>query len=199
MGRGQAPRATARSLATLVVERDMELAGHRTRVLEHPGARRPVVLLHGARGSADGWRPVLERLGGGGHRAIALDLPGLGETSEPAGERLLRACEDVVAHAVCRYARRRRPILVGDALGGLVALRVAGQQLVPVGGVVPVAPPAQPPAVPCPVRPVRERVRSPERLCAVVAQLASELSGPRRRACDLGAFDAHWTTGKTTR
>jgi len=170
MGRGQAPRATARSLATLVVERDMELAGHRTRVLEHPGARRPVVLLHGARGSADGWRPVLERLGGGGHRAIALD-----------------------------HARRRRPILVGEALGGLVALRVAGQQLVPVGGVVPVAPPAQPPAVPCPVRPVRERVRCPERLCAVVAQLASELSGPRRRACDLGAFDAHPTTGKTTR
>src|SRR3954452_24836988 len=62
-------------------EHRLELAGHRTRVLELEGEDPPFLLFHGYADSADTWRLTLDRLARAERRAIAVDLPGFGRAS----------------------------------------------------------------------------------------------------------------------
>lgn len=129
-----------------VTERTVVLAGFRTRLLEtapRPGAApggAPILLLHGYSDSADTWRRVLALLADRGQRAAAIDLPGFGTADrlvadEPMFDQYLR-----IVRATCEALwADEPPILVGNSMGGALALRCAEEQPSP-AGVVPIGP-----------------------------------------------------------
>lgn len=124
-------------------EHRLELAGSRTRVLELEGAGPPFVLLHGFADSADTWRLTLAELGKADRAAVAVDLPGFGTAPPLNDERaLLPQLDRFVDALIKRVAREHGSdvVLVGNSLGGCLALRAAQRAALPLGGVVPVAP-----------------------------------------------------------
>lgn len=115
------------------------LDGVLSRSLELEGDGPPVLLLHGFSDSADTWRLVLERLRG--RRVVAIDLPGFG-SADPLHPRrpVLPQLDRAVAAALRRFPEGSRPIVVGNSLGGLAALRAAQDPELGIGAVVPIAP-----------------------------------------------------------
>lgn len=77
----------------------------------------PVVLLHGLTFDRGMWCPLVDVLGG--RRAVALDLPGHGE-SPRRDSYDLREVADVLHEAVVA-AGVRGPVLVGHSIGGVLA------------------------------------------------------------------------------
>lgn len=129
-----------------ITERTVQLAGFRTRALQvgafaQPGTGgAPILLLHGYSDSADTWRRVLALLADRGLRAVAIDLPGFGRADrllpdEPMLDQYLR----VVRAASQTFWGDEAPILVGNSMGGAVALRAAEERPSP-AGVVPIGP-----------------------------------------------------------
>lgn len=76
-----APAAAQDDGVVAVESRELRLDGSRVHFLE-AGQGETVLLLHGARYSAQTWRELgtLELLAREGYRAVALDLPGFGES-----------------------------------------------------------------------------------------------------------------------
>jgi pimeloyl-ACP methyl ester carboxylesterase len=130
-------------------EHRMEFAGFETRVLELEGRGAPILLLHGWSDSADTWRCLLARLGKLERRAVAVDLPGFG-TADPLADGPMLPQLDAFAAAALAYAgggakrsgrgAAARGIVVGNSLGGCVALRLAERAPARVGRVVALAP-----------------------------------------------------------
>ena len=122
----------------LVEYRD-SFGGWVTRVLELEGEGPPLVFLHGYADSADTWRLMLAELGRRGRRAIAVDLPGFGAAGSltPAGSVL--AQHDGFTAAVLE-AVGPGAIVVGNSLGGCVAIRAAQNPDLGLAGIVPVSP-----------------------------------------------------------
>jgi pimeloyl-ACP methyl ester carboxylesterase len=120
--------------------------GYETRVLELEGEGPPLVLLHGYADSADTWRHVLDRLGKRDRRAIAVDMPGFGTAAPFASGPMLPQLDRFAAAVVERVSSEHGAdaIVVGNSLGGCVALRLAGAAdmpaRLPLSGVVPIAP-----------------------------------------------------------
>jgi len=116
--------ARATAAAGLAVE-DMRLqvAGIPTAVLEG-GDGPPVVLLHGPIANGLHWRRVIPALTPG-HRVIAPDLPGQGETGQTAGGTREEVLEwlDALVEETCEGAAA----VVGVSLGGAVAARYAAE------------------------------------------------------------------------
>lgn len=129
-------------------EHRIELAGFRTRVLELEGRGDPILLLHGWSDSADTWRCLLDRLARAERRAIAVDLPGFGAADcladgpmLPQLDAFARAALDYAAQASRGPRRRARDVVVvGNSLGGCVALRAAERAPERVRRVVALAP-----------------------------------------------------------
>src|SRR4051794_17355161 len=120
------------------VERRLELAGFATRGLEIEGDGAPLVLLHGYADSADTWRRTLDRLARAGRRALALDMPGFGAADRLRPGPVLPQLDDFAAAAVEHVGQPA--IVVGNSLGGCVALRIGERADLDLAGVVPVAP-----------------------------------------------------------
>ncbi len=98
-----------------------------------PGTAEPAVFVHGLGGSATNWTDLMDLLASGPQPAPALageavDLPGFGFSPAPAdGDYSI----DAKARAVIEFIeqRRRWPVhLIGNSLGGSVAVRVAGRR-----------------------------------------------------------------------
>jgi len=124
-----------------LIERSMQVAGHRTRVLELEGLGPGIVLLHGWGDSADTWRPLLTALERWGRRAIAVDLPGFGQATRLAPGAILPQLDDFALALVHEWGGGEPVVVAGNSLGGCVALRLAEQaDQLPLAGVVPVAP-----------------------------------------------------------
>jgi pimeloyl-ACP methyl ester carboxylesterase len=119
-----------------LVEYHREVGGLSTRALELRGEGPGLVLLHGWGDSADTWRPLLHRLAGLRRRAIAVDLP---TTELPPGP-MLPQLDAFAAQLIRGWAGRREVVVVGNSLGGTVALRLAQRADLRLAGVVPVAP-----------------------------------------------------------
>lgn len=126
---------------TTVEEYVVDLDGVRSRAIELQGTGPPVLLLHGFTDSADTWLPVIERLRRDGRRALAIDLPGFGRAGHvDAGAPLLPQFDRAVMAALRRFPAGSRPIVAGNSLGGLAALRAAQDPELGIGAVVPIAP-----------------------------------------------------------
>lgn len=98
-------------------------------VRETPGpdaAAPTAVFVHGLGGSATNWTELAAGLAGRMH-GIALDLPGFGRSDPPAGDDYSVAAH---ADAVLRFlaGRGERVHLLGNSLGGAVALTVAARR-----------------------------------------------------------------------
>ena len=88
----------------------------------------PVVLVHGAANSAGVWRHWLEALAERGWPAYAIDLRRHGDS---AGVDLSRVRMDDYVEDLAALAGqlRRRPVLIGWSMGGLVAMMAAARGL----------------------------------------------------------------------
>ncbi|WP_461000665.1 alpha/beta fold hydrolase [Streptomonospora sediminis] len=96
-------------------------------VYDHTGIGAPVVLLHGLGHHRRAWRPVIADLAPH-FQVLAPDLPGFGESPAPGTaetydvpflvDAVLRLCADLGLH---------RPHVVGNSLGGAVALEMAAR------------------------------------------------------------------------
>lgn len=87
------------------------------------GRGSPVVLLHGVGASRVIWRRMTPLLVNG-RRVIAPDLPGFGESPAPAGDFDLTRTADALAAGLEGYVSEPFD-LVGNSLGGAVALLLA--------------------------------------------------------------------------
>ncbi len=122
-------------------EHRLELAGFETRALELEGSGPPLVLLHGFADSADTWRMVLDRLGRGDRRAVAVDLPGFGTADRLRDDQPILAQLTAFATAtIQRYAPQGGAIVCGNSLGGCLSLLLAQRPGLRLAGVMPVAP-----------------------------------------------------------
>ena len=121
-------------------ERRVLLSGVSTRLLEVDGDSPPLVLLHGFSDSADTWRALLTRLSLAGRRAIAIDLPGFGEADDVRPGTVFPQFEAVVVAAITLASgpSGSAPVLVGNSMGGAVALYIANRHSPELAGVVPV-------------------------------------------------------------
>ncbi|MEV5122523.1 alpha/beta fold hydrolase [Streptomyces decoyicus] len=91
---------------------------------ERKGAGEPVVLLHGIGHHLQAWRPVCDILAAS-HEVIALDLPGFGASPAlPGGSSY--DLPSVVPLLIAAFAElgADRPHVVGNSLGGLLALEL---------------------------------------------------------------------------
>ncbi|GAA3919881.1 alpha/beta fold hydrolase [Actinoplanes auranticolor] len=104
--------------------REVTVRGARIRVREsgdpgHP----PVLLLHGIGRSLEDWDPQHERLAGD-HRLISVDLPGFGLSEPLPGRVTLAALAEGVAATVDALGEDRPLHVMGNSLGGAVAMRM---------------------------------------------------------------------------
>jgi pimeloyl-ACP methyl ester carboxylesterase len=121
-------------------EHGLTFAGFSTRVLELEGDGPPLVFFHGFSDSADTWRATMAILGRLDRRAIAVDLPGFAKASPLRPGKLLPQL-DRFGEAVARYAAPDDgAVVVGNSLGGCLALRLGERSELGLAGVVPVAP-----------------------------------------------------------
>ena len=100
--------------------------------IDLPGSRGTLVFLHGIGGAKEYWADDLGHFAAAGWRCIAWDAPGYGDSNAlPAftWAALSEALETLLA------ARDvTRPILIGQSMGGMVALDFAARRLRPLAG-----------------------------------------------------------------
>ena len=108
----------------------IQVMGLRTRLLVagEEAARDPVLLIHGVGGWAENWREVMEPIAASGRRAIAVDLPGFGESERARRPRHFDPHEPFYAHfitATLDALGAPAAHLVGNSMGGAVAYMTA--------------------------------------------------------------------------
>jgi 2-hydroxymuconate-semialdehyde hydrolase len=104
--------------------RELTVRGARIRVRESGDpAHPPLLLLHGIGRSLEDWDPQHDRLSGD-HRVISVDLPGFGLSEPMPGRVTLAGLADGVTATVDALGEQRPLHVMGNSLGGAVALRM---------------------------------------------------------------------------
>lgn len=103
----------------------VDLEGARVRYVRK-GRGPAVVLLHGFAASIYTWKDVLPALAEAGHDVVAIDLPGFGGSSIP--RPLDGSAYPGVVVAVMDRLGLDRAALVGNSLGGSIAVAVAAER-----------------------------------------------------------------------
>ena len=88
------------------------------------GSGPPMIFLHGLSGCWQNWLENLPYFAARGHRVIALDLPGFGESPLPAGPISVTGYARTV-DAVCEELALDPAIVVGNSMGGFVGAELA--------------------------------------------------------------------------
>ncbi|MET8875294.1 alpha/beta fold hydrolase [Nocardia sp. NPDC004604] len=100
------------------------LDGRRVRVrIDGDPDRPPVLLLHGIGRSLEDWAPQFHRLART-HRVIALDVPGFGFSDRPRERITLPVLARGVAETLAALGEERRVHVIGNSLGGAVAMQL---------------------------------------------------------------------------
>ena len=112
-------------------ERSVTVDGLRLRVIEAvPDAERddPVLMIHGVGGWAENWREVMPGVAASGRRAIALDLPGFGQSERPRRARYFDPERPFYARLIFALLDAlgiQRAHVAGHSFGGGVAYTAA--------------------------------------------------------------------------
>jgi pimeloyl-ACP methyl ester carboxylesterase len=103
------------------------VAGHSVHAyrVSGTGVGPPVLLVHGLGGSANGWVRVLRSLARDFSAVHALDLPGNGFSPLPASGPLTLEEQLGVLHAFCTEVVKVPAFVVGNSLGGALAVLLA--------------------------------------------------------------------------
>ena len=134
--------------------RDTVVDGVRWRSRETPGRGHPVVFVHGLLASSATWQDVLVPASAG-RPAIAVDLPGFGCSDRPWPSDY---SVDGAARALVTYLDARgisRAALVGNSLGGAIAMLIAAEHPERVTHLVLAAPATAEAKIPWPVAMLR--------------------------------------------
>src|SRR5262245_59545503 len=135
-------------------ERDTIVDGVRWRSREVEGEGEPLIFLHGLLASSASWQHVLSGCSRG-RPAIAVDLPGFGSSDRPWPHDYLVAGQ---ARSLLRFFEVRgiqRAVLVGNSLGGALALFLAAEHPERVSALVLVDPATPQGRIPWTVRAMR--------------------------------------------
>src|ERR671937_2670926 len=87
----------------------------------------PIVLLHTLRTQLEYFGPLIEHLDTGRLEILAIDLPGHGESSAPAVDYTAGYFTDAVG-ALLEVCEVQDAIVVGESIGGSIALALAARQ-----------------------------------------------------------------------
>lgn len=153
-------------------------------VLHGSGTGLPVLLLHDADATSDGWTDVVHGLAarpGPGRRCLAPDLAGLGRSETPVGRRLDLPAQATMLRRLLEVEGLERAFVVGHGLGGSVAVHLAALAPERVAGLVLVAAPLHADAEPSSALPGR-----------LVRRAAEALPGRRRLQVDLAGVEGAW-------
>jgi pimeloyl-ACP methyl ester carboxylesterase len=102
----------------------VDVGGLPTRVrLAGDPTSQPVLLLHGIGRYLEDWEPQFDRLSAC-RRVIALDLPGFGFSARPPGPVTLESLAKGALAALDALGEARPVCVIGNSLGGAVALRM---------------------------------------------------------------------------
>lgn len=118
----------------------MKVGNVRTRVLELEGDGPPFVMFHGYSDSADTWRYLLDRLARHDRAAYAVDLPGFGQASKLGAGSVLGQLDRFGRALVETVAPDGGATLIGNSLGGCMAMRLCEREELGIGSCVAVAP-----------------------------------------------------------
>jgi len=104
----------------------VDVDGHPVRVRQSgPHDAEPVVLIHGIGRSLEDWQPTQDLLSRD-HRVISLDLPGFGLTRRMMGHWGLEGFARSVVALLDALGETRPVHVMGNSLGGAVAMTLAG-------------------------------------------------------------------------
>ncbi|CAN5508335.1 hypothetical protein BH23ACT9_BH23ACT9_14850 [soil metagenome] len=107
-----------------VISSHIDVQGRRLHVRERRGDKRPFLLVHGLASNARMWDPVAALLAAAGHRVVAVDLWGHGQ-SGPAADGFGHAAVTADLVRLCRRMDLDRPVLAGQSWGGNVVIHAA--------------------------------------------------------------------------
>lgn len=105
-------------------ERLIDAGGIRTYYVQSGSAGPEILLLHGFGSSTYTWRKNLEPLGKFA-RVTAIDIKGFGLTEKPKDGQYHEAAYARHVLAVMDKLNLRNPVIIGNSMGGAVAMRVA--------------------------------------------------------------------------
>lgn len=105
-------------------EKYIHVSGHRIRIVEK-GEGPPLILIHGLGASLEWWQFNIDKLSEG-NRVIALDFLGFGLSSRPSTDFSLNLASEFM-HSFLDVLELSRASLVGNSLGGLIALYTASK------------------------------------------------------------------------
>jgi pimeloyl-ACP methyl ester carboxylesterase len=109
------------------VQRYVEVDGRWSNVIELDGdPARPVVFIHGLSGSWQNWLENLPHFAAAGHRVIAFDLPGFGESPMPRGKISIAGYGRFVDALLSRL-EVGPAVVVGNSMGGFIGAELAIQ------------------------------------------------------------------------
>jgi pimeloyl-ACP methyl ester carboxylesterase len=105
----------------------VDVAGHQVRVRQSgPESGEPVLLIHGIGRSLEDWQLTQDLLARE-HRVTSIDLPGFGLTRRMKGTRGLAGFARSVVALLDAVGERRPVHVMGNSLGGAVAMTLAAE------------------------------------------------------------------------